>query len=188
MQWLYDHGYKTITISKLAEIINFGGELPRRAVILTFDDGYVDVFKNAYPILQEYGYVATFFIIGDTIDRLANLNTRQLKKLITSGWEIGSHSLKHADLNNVGVDLEIEIVGSKQLLEEKLEVPIYSFAYPYGKANPSVIEFTRNSGYTSAVGLGKNFIHTLKSLYYLSRIEIPNGTTLDGFIDRLPWQ
>lgn len=186
MKWLYDHGYSTITIADVARLILQGGEIPERPVVLTFDDGYLDVFQNAYPIMQQYGYVGTFFIIGNTVDTYQNLSTKKLKKMINNGWEIGSHSMSHIDLNQ-GNNWEYEIVGSKNLLEEKLGVTIQTFAYPYGLADSAVIRYTMNAGYTSAVGLGSNVFHDEYSLFFLDRKEVKSWYGLDFFDDFMPW-
>jgi len=186
MAWLHENGYTTINISDLASLIREGGSIPGRPVIITFDDGYLDVYQNAYPILQQYGFVATFFIIGETVDTRSNLSSENLRELIDYGWEIGSHSMHHTDLNQ-GIGWEEEIVGSKSYIENKLGVEIRSFAYPYGLADPPVINYTYIAGYTSAVGLGSNVSHDRSTLYYLSRKEVKSWYTLDFFADFLPW-
>lgn len=186
MKWLHDRGYSTITIADVARLILEGGEIPERPVVLTFDDGYLDVYKNAYPIMQQYGYVGTFFIVGETVDTLQNLNTTKLLKLIDSGWEIGSHSMSHIDLKQ-GNNWEYEILGSKNLLEGKLGVIIQTFAYPYGLADAAVINYTINTGYTSAVGLGSNITHDQNTLYFLDRKEVKSWYGLDFFEDFMPW-
>ncbi|HPS42685.1 MAG TPA: polysaccharide deacetylase family protein [Anaerolineaceae bacterium] len=186
MKWLKKHGYATITVSELARLIRNGGAMPKRPVIITFDDGYVDVYKNAFPVLRKLGFVATFYIIANTVDTPGNLSSEELKRLADAGWEIGSHSMTHSDLNQ-SYNLEYEIVESKQLLEFSLGFPITSFCYPYGLAAPSVINYTINAGYQAAVGLGSNFEHSLDTLYYLNRYEIQNWFGLDEFIKYLPW-
>lgn len=186
MKWLHDHDYSTITIADVAHIILEGGKLPERPVVLTFDDGYLDVFQNAYPIMEQYGFVGTFFIIGNTVDTNQNLSTKKLTKLINSGWEIGSHSMSHIDLNQ-GNHWEYEIIGSKSLLEGKLGVTIQTFAYPYGLADSSVIRYTIDAGYTSAVGLGSNVTHDIHTLFFLNRKEVKSWYGLDFFEDFMPW-
>lgn len=186
MKWLYDNGYQTVTIAEVAEAIRNQKSLPTRPVVITFDDGYLDVYQNAYPVLQQYDYVATFYIIANTVDTRKNLSTNKLLNLIQSGWEIGSHSMTHVDLNE-NDQWETEIVGSKDLLEEKLGVKIETFAYPYGLAKPSVIAYTIDSGYAAAVGLGSSVIQDGNSLYYLSRKEVKSWYDLDFFEDFMPW-
>lgn len=186
MKWLHDNGYQTVTIADVASAIRKNKSLPNRPVVITFDDGYLDVYQNAYPVMQEYDYVATFYIIANTVDTRKNLSTKKLLNLIQSGWEIGSHSMTHADLNE-NDQWETEIVGSKNLLEEKLGVKIETFAYPYGLAKPSVIAYTIDSGYIAAVGLGSSVIQDGNSLYYLSRKEVKSWYDLDFFEDFMPW-
>lgn len=187
MKWLNDRGYSTVTIAEVARAINEGVKLPPQPVVLTFDDGYLDVYQNAYPILQQYGYVATFFIIANTVDTAGNLNTRKLQKLIASGWEIGSHSMTHTDLTSES-NWEYEIINSKKVLEEKLATNIYTFAYPYGKANLSLRDFTRDAGYTAAVGLGSIMEHNPGTLFFLHRKEIKSWYGLDFFDEFMPWK
>lgn len=186
MQWLYDHGYTTVTIADVANAIKKGGELPARPVVLTFDDGYLDVYQNAYPILEQYDFIATFYIIANTVDTTGNLNTRKLQKLIASGWEIGSHSMTHANLT-ADSDWNYEIIDSRALLEDKLDTEIFTFAYPYGRVNDELKAYTRNAGYSAAVGLGSIMEHSDNTLYFLHRKEIKSWYDLDFFDEFMLW-
>ena len=94
MKWLSDNGYQTITVTEVADLIRNGGEIPQRPVVVTFDDGNLDVFTNAYPIMKKYGFVATFYVVESYINGEDMVTTDQLKELIQNGWEIGSHSRK----------------------------------------------------------------------------------------------
>jgi len=187
MKWLYDRGYSTVTIADVARAVNEGFELPPRPVVLTFDDGYLDVYQNAYPILQQYGYVATFYIIANTVDTAGNLNTKKLQKLLASGWEIGSHSMTHADLTGES-NWEYEIIGAKSYLEDKLDTDIFTFAYPFGKANLELRAYTLNAGYSAAVGLGSIMEHNTRTLFFLHRKEIKSWYGLDFFDEFMPWK
>jgi peptidoglycan/xylan/chitin deacetylase (PgdA/CDA1 family) len=187
MKWLYDRGYSTVTVADVARAINEGAELPPRPVVLTFDDGYLDVYKNAYPILQQYGFVATFYIIAETVDTAGNLNTKKLQKLLAGGWEIGSHSMTHADLTAES-DWENEILNAKMVLEDKLATNIFTFAYPFGKANLELRAYTLNAGYTAAVGLGSIMEHNAGTLFFLHRKEIKSWYGLDFFDEFMPWK
>ena len=187
MKWLYDNQYTTITISQVASLILDGGQMPRRPVVITFDDGNIDVFTNAYPILDKYGFVGTFYIVDRYLNGKDMISTDQVKELIQKGWEIGSHSKYHTDLLSAGADLETEIRLSKLDLGERLGVTINSFAYPFGSADSTVINKTIRSGYTSAVGLGESITHGRMDVFYLNRIEIQSGYDMDKFISLLPW-
>jgi peptidoglycan/xylan/chitin deacetylase (PgdA/CDA1 family) len=187
MKWLSDNGYQTITVTQLADLIRNGGQIPRRPVVITFDDGNEDIYANAYPILKKYHFVATFYVVDGYINGKDMVTTDQLKDLIQNGWEIGCHSKHHVDLSAEGVDLGDEIRLAKLDMEKRLGIEINSFAYPFGDINDSVISHTVNYGYTSAVGLGSSTLHSLNNIYYLDRIEIQNAYTMDQFKAYLPW-
>lgn len=187
MKWLYDNHYKTITISNVASLILNGGQMPSRPVVITFDDGNLDVFKIAYPILEKYGFVATFYVVNQYVNGKNMISTDQVKELIDQGWEIGSHSEHHQNLTAENADLETEIRLSKLHLADKLGVPINSFAYPFGSVNEEVITKTIRSGYTSAVGLGESITHGRYDVFYLIRMEIQRDYSMDKFISLLPW-
>ncbi|MBA4383720.1 MAG: hypothetical protein C0410_03210 [Anaerolinea sp.] len=188
MQWLFDNGYQTITVSDLANLIYNGGEIPLRPVVITFDDGNLDMYDNVFPILKKYGYVATFYVVESYVNGKDMVSADQLKELIKNGWEIGSHSKTHSHLPALNEEnLPEEIRLSKLNLEEKLGVGINSFAYPFGEINDNIIRLTSNFGYKSAVGLGNSVTHSINSIFYLYRIEIKNYFSMDEFIEFFPW-
>lgn len=187
MQWLADNHYSTITVSQVAELILNGGQMPPRPVVITFDDGNIDIYQNAFPILQKYGFIATFYIVDRYINGKDMITTDEVKVLIENGWEIGSHSKYHTNLLNADADLETEVRMSKLDMEERLGVPINSFAYPFGSADANVIGKVIRSGYTSAVGLGQSITHGYYDVFYLNRIEIQADYDMQKFISLMPW-
>ena len=188
IKWLYDNHYQTINVSDLTNLIYSGGEIPQRPVVITFDDGNIDNFNNAYPILKKYGFVATFYVVQTYVNGTDMISADQLKELVQNGWEIGSHSKTHAHLPAIGEDmLSEEIRMSKLNLEELLGTPVNSFAFPFGEINDNIIRLTSSYGYKSAVGLGESVTHGMNSIFYLARIEIENDFSMEQFINKLPW-
>jgi peptidoglycan/xylan/chitin deacetylase (PgdA/CDA1 family) len=187
MKWLSDNNYKTISITQLATLILNGGELPLRPVVITFDDGNKDIYQNAYPILQKYNFIATFYIVIQYINGENMITADQLQELISQGWEIGSHSDHHSDLTSENADLDTEVRLAKIALEKKLGVKIYTFAYPFGTANEAVVNKVYKAGFTSAAGLGESITHGRNNIYYLNRIEIQNEYSMEKFIQLMPW-
>jgi peptidoglycan/xylan/chitin deacetylase (PgdA/CDA1 family) len=105
------------------------------AVCLTFDDGDPSQLDVALPELNLKGLKATFFLIGNETDRKDDW-----RKLLESGHEIGSHSLDHlhaADLKTPR-DLEAQVVGAQNVLQNEFGVPLYTFAYPYAEVTPQL--------------------------------------------------
>jgi peptidoglycan/xylan/chitin deacetylase (PgdA/CDA1 family) len=125
-----------------------------RALAITFDDGYLDNFENAAPILQKYALPSTFFVVtrwigGDVVPWWDQpechpwMSWDQVRTLHRSGFAIGAHTRTHVDLGAVGGDdAESEIVGARVDLERELGADVDLFAYPYG-ARENISEANR---------------------------------------------
>jgi peptidoglycan/xylan/chitin deacetylase (PgdA/CDA1 family) len=142
-----------------------------RTVAISFDDGYRSVLEVAFPILERFGFVGTVFVPTDFpgaaepmswpgIDHwlgtpheqeLCSLSWAELRQLVQSGWEIGSHGCSHPDLPQLSDgQLERELALSRQRLEQELDQPCRSLAYPFGRYDERVIEAVRTEGYATA--------------------------------------
>jgi peptidoglycan/xylan/chitin deacetylase (PgdA/CDA1 family) len=187
MEALRDWGYTSITATDLANVIIKGGELPNRPVVITFDDGYVDVYQNAFPIMHEMGFVGSIYIYVDHVGENGFVNTEQIQALADDGWEIGNHSMSHSDLTKDHSILDFEVQQSRLTLEQATGVKVYTFAYPYGKTDDFVIEFVSDSGYLAGMGLGLRWEHTLETLFDLDRIEVQGDYDFTKFTSLLPW-
>lgn len=187
MQVLRDKGYTAITIRTLVNTLIYGGDMPERPVVITFDDGNEDIYTTAFPIMQRYGFVGTFYIVANRVGASTFVNADQLKEMVAAGWEIGSHSYSHIDLTINHDTIWHEMANSRIQLEQKLGVTIKSFAYPFGKTDPTVTQKVQDYGYNNAVGLGIYVEHSWGSLYYLSREEVRASYDMDAFAALLPW-
>lgn len=146
MRSLREQGYVGMSLSDLFDLWDKGGASPGRPVVLTFDDGFSNIAESALPVLNSLSFSATIFVVAaycgrdngwpsqpPDVARQATLTTAVLRDLVAGGFEIGSHSLSHADLSRASShELEEEIVGSKAWLQDELGVSVNSFAYPYG--------------------------------------------------------
>ncbi len=187
MQALRDWGYTTITVTDLVNALINGGDLPSRPVVITFDDGNLDVYQNAFPIMRDMGYVATTYIVANRLQSRYFVNVEQIQEMANAGWEIGSHSMDHADLTLDYSTAHYEINQSRQILEDAIGVPVNTFAYPYGKTDEFITNKVSEYGYTAAMGLGLSFEHTMGTLFFLYRIEVQGDYNLSRFASLLPW-
>jgi len=187
MQTLHDWGYTAIPISLLITAINGGAPLPPRPVVITFDDGDISVYTAAFPIMQRFGYMGVIYLVADRLQSDGFIGAAEVKVLTGAGWEVGSHGMTHANLLENPERLSFEGYESRLLLQKKLEVPVDTFAYPFGVADDLTIDHIDAYGYRAAVGLGLLYEHDRHSLFYLSRIEIRNGTALAVLAGMLPW-
>ena len=187
MKALSDWGYTSISISQLVEAILHSARLPNRPVVITFDDGDLDVFTNAYPLMQKYGFTGVMYIVANFLYADGYLGLDQIQELVAAGWEVGSHSMTHAHLPYNHDRLNLEIAQSRIDLQETLGVQVMSFAYPFGEMDATVSTQVQSYGYTSAVGLGTLWNQSVYNLYYLSRWPVIGGVDLGTFASYLPW-
>jgi len=187
MQRLKDWGYTTITISDLAEAIHTGGPLPVHPIVITFDDGNLDVYQNALPILNQFGFKAVIYVIVNYLGSNENVSVAQVQEMAAHGWEIGSHSYTHTSLLK-SENLQKEICLSRYNLAKLTGLEVHTFAYPFGLADQYVTQFARDCGYSSAAGLGPSYRQSADNLFYLNRLTVLNGWSLADFSSYLPWR
>jgi len=157
MQWLKAQGCKP----QLLEDIN--AQSPGKKVILTFDDGEMNNFQLAFPVLKELGWKAYFFIIVKRIGKNGYMGWDELKKLAQAGMVIGSHGLSHEILTNLlDSQIEEELRASKKYLENNLGFTIYTLSIPRGFCNDKIIETAYQLGFSSPVFVSEKPVH-LKS-------------------------
>ncbi len=168
------------------------GNLPPRSVVVTFDDGYTSTLR-AVPILEEFGFPGTVFVVTnfvesgaplswkgieqwlrpETVGELRSLSWLELEQLATSGWEVGSHTLTHPLLTGTNdQSLSDELLQSRAVIERRLG-RCSSIAYPYGVADQRVAEAARRAGYE--VGCTLTFTHSVDEP--LRRPRIGMGAT-----------
>jgi peptidoglycan/xylan/chitin deacetylase (PgdA/CDA1 family) len=163
-------------------------------VVLTFDDGYVDNFTHALPVLQEFGFTATCYVVAGLIGsfnawdieylgvRKSLMNVDQLRAWRAAGQEIGSHTLTHPRLTSLNEsDLSRELCSSKAALEQMLGEPVPHFCYPYGDESESVRRAVAAAGYESAVSTRRGLATERDDLHALPRVSINGGKGLLRF-------
>ncbi|MGD8731905.1 MAG: polysaccharide deacetylase family protein [Anaerolineales bacterium] len=184
MKTLAQLGYETITPSELVAAIQCGERLPDKPIMITFDDGHADVYRYAYPSLERHGFKAAMYVVTNRTQVSGFLSIEDMKQLLASGWEIGSHTITHPDLSELKEqELESELDTSRQFLEEVLGVEISSLAYPFGGFSSEVARAAVKAGYTNAMGLGVLNHQSMSNRYYLNRREVDGDLDIEGFLD-----
>jgi len=187
MKAIKDWGYTPIPISLLIKAINFGAMLPDRPVVITFDDGDSTVYTVAFPIMKEYGFVGVNYIVGTYMGAEGFMNADQLKETIAAGWEVGSHTMTHANLTE-SPNVDWEIAQSKANLEAALGVKVETFSFPFGNGydTEDIMNKVR-ANYGGAVGLGVFTEQGPNNLYYLWRRATEYSWDIATFGSFLPW-
>ena len=157
------------------------GLLERKAAI-TFDDGYLDNYQHAFPILKEFGFAASFFVTPQEIGKEGFMTWDMLREMAAvPGIEIGSHALEHKPLSDIPEkEAWTSLVASKKILEEKLGHEVKAISYPCGSFNGKIVEMARGAGYR--YGCAASHVHDRRLVgnpYLLRRIKISDSSASD---------
>jgi len=181
--------YEIVTLSGLLKSKKKKGK-----VAITFDDGYENVLKSAFPILKKYNIEATVFIVGDrdrvnrkqlgTSEKLLSMS--QILSLKKAGWEIGFHTETHRDLVTLTKSqLESEIVEGKKKLEKQLGTKIKYLAYPHGRYSNQVTDTVKRAGYDSAFTVDGGGYKRRHPHLKISRVLVSKHLFAGGFNELL---
>ncbi len=184
-------GWHTITMATLANDLQAHVRPPARTFVITIDDGWDDGYTYALPILEQDGFVATYFVIGSRIDRPDFLSSAELQALVAAGDEIGDHTMDHVDLaHQTTAKLTYEIdVAAARIAQVTGHWP-ESLAYPYGGVNQRAatgvaacqemrIAVIEKTGGKSVV------LETWSNRFAVSRIEISSSTKMADLVAEL---
>ncbi len=187
MTYLAREGWHSVSPAELYAYLQEGAPLPPKAIIISMDDGYREVYDVALPVFQETGLRPVLFIISEHLGYSAYLSWEQLEELVTGGVTIGSHTMSHMDLRALGeADLRRELAGSRELLEQELGVTVDSFCYPYGSYDARIIAAVEAQGYTTAFTLNSSAYQSPDEPLRLNRLLITYEMSLTEFAELFP--
>ena len=177
LDYLQQKGYTTLTLQEFMRAKHGRFTMPDKPIVLTFDDGYKNIYTDMLPILEAHGMKAVVYVISNELGKEGYLTLEQVKDLQLRGIEIGSHTADHLAL--VGLEGEFllnQVRNSKIFLEWSGLDTIYSFSYPNGAYNSDLAELVKVEGYLTAV-TGDVGLNTLESNpYTLKRVHIRRPT------------
>lgn len=197
LRYLQDAGFYSVTLEDWRKAMITRKPLPGRAVLITFDDGYLDFLTYAWPLLKRYGFSATVFLVTDQIGQsnkwdsfygedLLLLGWQEIMQLQAEGVDFGSHSASHRHLTSLPpTEIVREGIRSRAILKQKLGVPIRAFAYPEGEVDLVVKHLIGACGYIFGLSCRSRRSSFQDSLLELPRIEIESSDSLQDFIVKL---
>ncbi|MGP4003765.1 polysaccharide deacetylase family protein [Streptomyces sp. 8N706] len=192
LELLADRGFTPVTTRQLAEAWRSRGAvpLPRRPVLITFDDGYEGVHRHALPALEKHGFTATLFASTgwlrgpyETPGALGTmLDWDQVRELTAAGLEIGGHSHTHPQLDQLPVErLRYEVRRCREILADELGRAPVSFAYPYGYSTRRVRQEVREAGFGQSLAVGNALADRGQGPYALRRVTVRRRTGIEEF-------
>jgi peptidoglycan/xylan/chitin deacetylase (PgdA/CDA1 family) len=183
MRWLKQHGYRTITQRELSDALFLGKRLGPKPILITFDDGYSDVFHKALPVLKRLDMRAMAYVISGRTLRSDTvfLTWHLLRALERDGVEIGSHTVEHRDLTSLSDGEALrELVQSRRAFERRLGHPVQWLAYPYGAYDSRIERLARRAGYVLAVTTEHGVVQSARRPLALRRLRILDSTGVSG--------
>jgi peptidoglycan/xylan/chitin deacetylase (PgdA/CDA1 family) len=198
MRYLKAEGYRVVSMRALVEFMQLKRQLPRKAVVLTFDDGYKTFREYASPILKELGFTATLFVYTDYVGAGRNaLGWSDLRELQQEGFEVHAHSKTHGDLRRAAGESDADYA---RRLQAELAEPLAHFrrhlgrgseilAFPYGKWDPDVIEAAKRHGYVAGFSVRRQGNPSFVPPLAAHRSQVYSEMSLEDFARNLDvWQ
>lgn len=190
LEVLRDEGYRPVSLADVAAFLRAERALPRKAIVLTIDDGYQSVYKVAFPVLKKFGFPATVFIYTDYIAN-GGLTWSQMKEMEDSGLiSFQAHSKTHDNLtvrpSTESVDeykarLVEEVKEPNRKLQGRMSDPVIGYAYPFGAVNRPLVDELRDQGYELAATVQRGSNPFFAFPYALRRIMIYKADDLSEF-------
>ncbi len=193
MRYLKREGYHVITVKELLEFTALRRQLPRKTVVLTFDDGWKSFKEYAYPVLKELGFPATLFIYTDFVGARIALSWQELKELAAAGFDIQAHSKSHGDMRRKPGEpddeyarrMAAELVQPLATFQQRLGLTPTILAYPYGSHDDDVVKRAREAGYVAAFDVRRQGNPSFTPPLTIHRAQIYSEMTLEDFARNL---
>jgi peptidoglycan/xylan/chitin deacetylase (PgdA/CDA1 family) len=193
MDFLHQHAYTPLNVTQLIHALTGKSALPKRPVVITFDDGFADFYEHALPTLTRCKFTATLYIstgfVGDTSRWLQRegeterpmLSWSQIVEISNSGIECGAHTHTHPKLDTLPLPVaRDEIVQSKELLEDHVGQEVSSFAYPFGFYTSAVRQLVQQIGFSSACAVNFAMSSDTTEHFTLERLMVTPNTSIEG--------
>lgn len=186
LQDLIDNDYQAVFVSEIVELLEQGYQPPDNWIALTFDDGNINFYTNAFPLLQKYNLKSSQYIMtgagGENY-----MSHEQVKEVYDSGLvEIGSHTVFHPYLTRESADVQTkELTKSKYVLEELLGTEINVLSYPFGLYDQDIKDLAQEIGYKAGLTYDQEAWHDPGDLMQLNRISVWPGMDVVSYLQKL---
>jgi peptidoglycan/xylan/chitin deacetylase (PgdA/CDA1 family) len=187
MRALKRAGYTAVTLQEAWDAWHAHGPLPRRPVVVSFDDGYHSHLANAMPVLRALGWPGVLNLELKNIRSDYGLTAPQVRQLLAAGWELDSHTIDHPDLTTVdATELQHEVADSRAELKRRFHVPVNFFCYPAGRYDDAAIAAVRAAGYLAATTTNPGLAQPDEAdRFTLDRVRVNGGTSGATLVSQL---
>jgi len=193
MKFLRENGYRVITLEEFFNFLDFKGQLPKKSVVITIDEEWHSAYEIALPILEKYGYPATFFAYTDFI---TSKGWDLIREMSRRGIDVQCHTRTHRNLGKRMVNepfreyfeaIKRELTESAQMIQKHLNKEVKYLAYPYGDTNHLVVALLRKLGYRGALTVHREGNPFFVDPYRIHRSMIYGNFDLQEFAKNLAY-
>jgi peptidoglycan/xylan/chitin deacetylase (PgdA/CDA1 family) len=179
MRYLHENGYRTLS---LPDLLDGTASKQDRALVITFDDGWLNVYTNAFPIMKDLGLTATVFVISGFVGQEAYMDWGQLREMNSEGFGIECHTATHRPLAELSEsELKKELEDSKNSIEDALMAPVRFLSAPHGMVNRRILEMAAEAGYEGICTSEPAFRHVYGNPAIFKRVNIPDRCRMSDF-------
>ena len=190
---LHAEGFQALRLADFLAFTTGRRQLPRKSVLLTFDDGYKSFVQYARPILKDYGYGATLFVYSDFLGGGSALSWQDLRTLTEQGFDVQAHSKSHGNLRRAEGEseaayakrIEAELAFPRTLFTKHLGRPSTVLAYPFGEMDDELLPYVAKFGYSAAFTVRRQSNPAFVSPLRISRAQIYSEMTAKDFTKNL---
>jgi peptidoglycan/xylan/chitin deacetylase (PgdA/CDA1 family) len=183
---LQSAGYQSTTLAAVRDALDQHAALPARRLVLTFDDGYEDNYAVVFPLLRQYGFTATFFVVTSSVGTRDHLTVAQIREMAQAGMDIESHGVHHIDFSALSLaDARRELLRSREAIAGWTGRPVTFFAYPAGRYSAALEHLLDTLGYRGALTERPGFVTLDSRPFILERVRISHDDTPASFARKL---
>lgn len=181
VDWLAAQGYRAVTLDRVWLARHGRATLPRKPIVLSFDDGYLSDVTVALPVLRRRGWPGVLNLEVANLKPVWGTRPAGVRRLIRAGWEIDAHTLTHPDLTTVGpTELWRQVDGSRVAIRRAFHVPVDFFCYPSGRYDAAVEDAVRRAGFLGATTTASGLFTVAGDPYAMPRIRVNGGEGAAG--------
>jgi peptidoglycan/xylan/chitin deacetylase (PgdA/CDA1 family) len=193
MAYLEEMGYGPVTAAELAVSRTSGSPLPRRPVVITFDDAYADFYSAALPVLRKHDFSATLYVPTGYVGATSRFNGSRdegeqkilswdaLRDITTERIEVAAHSHTHPQMDRVPSAIICdEVHRCRGMMEDKLSVRVHGFAYPFGYFNATARSAVAGGGFRYACAVGNLMTSSDDDVFTMPRLTVKAGIGVAG--------
>jgi peptidoglycan/xylan/chitin deacetylase (PgdA/CDA1 family) len=183
MDWLAVNRYHPVDFNDVRSYFAGTAPLPSKPVVITFDDGYTDLYTAAFPILFAHRFKAVAYIVSSFVGQSRYVSKDQILEMDRGGIQIASHTVDHPNLarSSLGSTM-FQLVESKRWLEQLVGHSVVDFAYPSGRASTQVVSALGAAGYDTAVTEQVSLTHSRYDRFMWTRVRVGGGESMVDFI------